>query len=171
MVTWTLNEKDGWYYSEDKIRRWKKREDGSVAEEMVPQGVTLTDQQFIKDCDVNEILAKIAKTKQMPTNFGVTGVYADFTEVQDYQESLHTVMRAQESFNELPAHIRQKFQNDPSQLISYLKDPANIQESVELGLRVRTNIPDPVVEQLAELNRNVLNNSKKKPIKEDDKES
>lgn len=170
MVQWTL-EKDGWYYSQDKVRRWKARPDGSIAEEMVPQGPTLTDQQFIKDCDVNEILSRIAKTNQMPANFGATGVYADFTEIQDLQESMHTVARAQEAFAELPANIRLKFQNDPNQLIQYLNDPANIKESVELGLRVRTNAPDPVVEQLSELNKNLTAQADKPKRKHEKTES
>lgn len=168
MVQWTLNKEDGWHYSQDGIRRWKKRDDGSVAEEMVPQGISLTDQQFIPDCDVNLILSRIAKTGQMPANFGATGVYGDFSEIQDYQESLHTIMRAKELFGDLPAQIRQKFQNDPQKLIDYLNDPANLKESVDLGLRVRTDAPDPVVEQLQALNENVKK-SAKKPIRQDEK--
>lgn len=151
MVNWELR-KDGWYYSEDGTKRWKKREDGSVAAESVPVGITMTDQQFIKDCDVNEILARILKTGQMPANFGVTGVYGDFSEIGDYQESLHVIMEADKKFMSLPVHIRQKFENDPQKLMDYLADPANIKESVDLGLRQRTDSPDPVLEHLAAIN-------------------
>lgn len=152
--------KDGWYYSQDGLQRWQKREDGTTNVESINEEPTLTQQQFKDDVDVNVILARIAKTNQMPPLNPITGTIGevDLTELPSYQEALNTIIAADNSFMELPAQMRLRFNNNPQQLMDYLNDPANIEESRTLGLRnpaPASPAPDPVLTELQKLNKNL----------------
>lgn len=102
---------------------------------------TLTQQQFKETTDVNNIVKQYAKTGELPIS-GKTGVYADMSEIPDYQEALHTVIQAQTAFDGLSSEIKDRFQYDPSRLIKFLQDSRNDDEAVKLGLKVKK--PDPI---------------------------
>lgn len=99
---------------------------------------TLTQQHFKKDCDINYILAKFNATGILET-MG-PGQYINLTESLDYREALHTIMEAQEAFNQIDAKARKEFDNDPSKFIEFLQIPENRKKAQELGF---IN-PDPV---------------------------
>lgn len=165
-------EKDGWTFSDDGLQMWKRRENGSMACESVPLGETETQQQFKDDCDANIILPRLAKEfgSDIPRFTTKTGVYGDFTEIGDYRQAVETVMKADSLFNDLPAQTRLKFDNDPHKLVEYLADPANMQESIDLGLRMRPE-SQPVnetVEQLKQLNENIKASTKSRKSKSDE---
>lgn len=101
-------------------------------------GESKTQQQFREECDINNIMAKYKKTGVVNHLNNTPPTYGDFSNVDDYQTSLHKIQNAHESFNQLPSHIRKKFSNDPANLVAYLSDKTNLEESYELGLRVRT---------------------------------
>lgn len=117
-----------------------KRADGSLdVQEWPAEGeVSLAVQSTKDQADVNKIVAKYRRTGTI-THLRNTqnGVYADLTQITNYQDCLNTIIRANESFMAMPAELRQKFDNDPSKLISYLQDEKNYEESMDLGLRVR----------------------------------
>ena len=58
----------------------------------------------------------------------------DFTAAPNYQESLNLMIEARESFMQLPAKIRSRFQNDPGQFVDFTSDPANSEELRKMGL-------------------------------------
>ena len=60
--------------------------------------------------------------------------YGDFTDVVDYETVLQRVITAQESFDSLPAKVRDRFKNDPANLIEFLNDESNRDEAIKLGL-------------------------------------
>lgn len=167
MHIWTLNTKDGYHYSQDKLQRWKKRADGSMEVESVPQGETLTQQQYKEDCDVNVIMEKFMKTGQMPQTVAPM-LEGDFSNLPSYQEALQTVIDANDMFMEIPAKIRLKFENDPQQLINYLADETNNEEAIKLGLKLpkQTPAPDPQLEALKQIQENTKPR-KPKPSPED----
>lgn len=109
---------------------------------------TLTQQQFKDSCDINLILDRYMKTGELPINHKV-GRYLDLSELPDYQGALDTVMRAEAAFMDLPAKLRERFQNDPSQLLNFLNNPQNNDEAIQLGLIEpktnpnQTNDPNP----------------------------
>lgn len=86
------------------------------------------------DCDVNNIMAKYRKTGVFPEVRPGQPVYADFSTTADYHTSLNQVIEAQEAFDLLPAHIRERMGNDPGALIDFVNDPANQEEGEQLGL-------------------------------------
>lgn len=108
-------------------------DDGRVKVSTINEEPSLTDQQWADEVDVNVIMARYSKTgvwNGRPNN----GQYADLTSITDYRTSLDKIMKAQEAFDQLDARIRNRFENDPAQLIDFLRDEKNKAEAQELGL-------------------------------------
>lgn len=104
----------------------------------------MTKQSFKDETDINNIMAKYKNTGLIDHISDFKGSYGDFTNVQEYQLSLNQVLAAQESFEQLPSGIRARFNNSPSALMSFLENPTNLDEAVELGLVNRpTPPPEP----------------------------
>jgi len=92
-----------------------------------------TKQSFRDECDINHILRQFNVTGQLPVG-SVQPQYGDFSGITDYQSALNAVMAAQESFLQLPAKVRAKFQNDPALFVEFASDEANKDEMKALGL-------------------------------------
>ena len=99
---------------------------------------SLTKQSFKDECDVNQVMKRFNKTGVLDHTNPRRPVYADVSNFTDYQTSVGIVLRAHESFENLPAEIRAKFENDPGKLLEFIDDPANAEEAIELGI-----IPNP----------------------------
>lgn len=98
---------------------------------------TMTQQQYKDQVNVNKIMEKYKQTGSIAhLRNSASGVYADLSQIPDYPTALMQVRQAQEAFEQIPSHIRMKFNNNPALLISYLKDPANYHEAVKYGLLV-----------------------------------
>ncbi|QXP08116.1 MAG: internal scaffolding protein [Arizlama microvirus] len=110
------------------------RSNGSKRVVYVNDEPSLTKQSFSQECDINVIMARFEKTGILSSENAQTPRYGDFSDVIDYDESLRVVMEADEAFMSLPAKVRARFENDPSQLIEFVRDPANVDEAVSLGL-------------------------------------
>lgn len=107
-------------------------------------GVSMTQQQFKAECDVNNILAKYKRTGMLSHIQKHQGNFGDFSSIEDYQTSLGKLMQAQQSFESLPSELRAKFENDPAQLISFLSDEKNNAEAVKLGLKIERKAPETI---------------------------
>ena len=101
---------------------------------MFPEGEGRTKQYFKEECDINTILKKYATTGVLPEMIKQNGVYGDFSQATDYQESLNQVMMANEQFAALPAAVRERFANDPVKFLEFAEDPKNGKEMVGMGL-------------------------------------
>jgi len=109
-----------------------------IITERVPVRVSIfeesrTQQHFKSQTNINSIMDRYKKTGILPTR-NDQPVFGDFSNVEDYQSSLNKLMIAQESFNQLPANIRKRFQNDPGQLIDFISKEENRDEAITLGL-------------------------------------
>jgi len=102
-----------------------------------------TKQEFKDECDINNIIKAYKITGQIAhiSANAAKGVYMDLPEPTDYQESLNIIRQAEQSFDSLPAKIRDRFKNDPTQFLDFLKDPKNRDEAMDLGLIDRPPIP------------------------------
>jgi len=92
-----------------------------------------TQQSFRDECDINTILERFNVTGQLPVG-SVQPQYGDFSGVTDYQSALNAVMAAQDSFLQLPAKVRAKFNNDPALFVDFASNEANKDEMKALGL-------------------------------------
>lgn len=97
------------------------------------EDATLAQQHFKEECDINTIMAKFAVTGLLPDN-PLSPQYGDFTGISDYHTALNQVIAAEDEFMSLPANIRARFENDPSQLIEFLDNAENAEEALKLGL-------------------------------------
>ena len=98
---------------------------------------TPTQQHAKAECDINNILKQYDRTGLITHINSAKAQYGDFTEVNEYQESLNRVMMAQEAFMELPSAIRKQFENDPGQFFEFATNPENQDAMVEMGLAER----------------------------------
>lgn len=98
---------------------------------------SVTQQQFKKQCDINHILKQYDKTGLITHVNEAKAFYGDYTEVNEYQESLNLVIRAQDNFMSLPSKIRNKFHNNPGEYLEFVSNPENQEEMYELGLAIR----------------------------------
>lgn len=105
---------------------------------------SLTEQHHKDDCDLNVVLTRYMKTGELPLNTR-TGVYADISDSPaDYADACRIIEHARDRFAQLPSSIRDRFNNDPLQLLQFLDDPANRAEAEKLGLvaTVPGDVPD-----------------------------
>jgi len=95
------------------------------------------------EVDINEIVRRFGITGKLPDNFEPPQ-YGDFTGISDYRAALQAVRDAAESFMEMPADLRARFNNDPAELIDFLADNANRAEAEKLGLVNASPAPVPL---------------------------
>lgn len=99
-----------------------------------PEGHGRTKQAFKAECDINQILARYDSTGLITHVNRMQAWYGDFTEVNEYQQAMNTVIKAQEMFGELPSRIRAQFDNDPGQFLEFASNPENLPELRKMGL-------------------------------------
>lgn len=102
----------------------------------------LTIQSDRDEADINKIVARFQKSGQLPpTLHGEPFTFSDVSEFGDLAESLIKVQEARDLFMSYPAELRERFDNDPVQLVEFLSHDENRKEAEDLGLVV----PKPVV--------------------------
>lgn len=69
-----------------------------------------------------------------PLSLRGPGTYADFTEMGDYMANMNKVVEAREMFESLPAKVRERFANNPANMIEFVMDSSNKEEAIKLGL-------------------------------------
>lgn len=97
---------------------------------------TKTKQEFKAESDINNILNRYSATGILPDTRRGDPLYIDTTapELSDFQLAHNLVVGTNERFASLPAKIRDRFANDPVQMLLFLNNDANREEAVTLGL-------------------------------------
>ena len=103
----------------------------SFAKHDFPDG--LTEQHHAESCDINVIVARAmldpeSLTPEQPPQYLDLSNYPDFETMQNHVAEAHSL------FEDLPADVRFKFNNKPSELLKFMSDPVNANEAIELGL-------------------------------------
>ena len=98
--------------------------------------VSLTVQADRDDADINKIVARYFKSGQLPPTLAGEPFYGDVSDLGDLQASRIKIQEANELFMSYPAEVRERFANDPVNLISFLADEGNRKEAEDLGLVV-----------------------------------
>ena len=96
--------------------------------------VSRTEQHHKDAVSVQNILKQYDKTGIVSHVSRAKAEYGDFTEVNEYQESLNRIIHANNAFEALPSSVRKKFSNDPGEFFEFATNPANLEELRELGL-------------------------------------
>lgn len=110
---------------------------------------SLTQQQFKEESDINNIIASVnaAGVVNNPLWAGSRQpLYGDFSFIQesDYMQAQNKLIEANTLFSELPAKVRQRFNNNPADLLHYLENNPDYEEMVNLGLVVKKELPSSV---------------------------
>lgn len=106
---------------------------------------SLTNTQFQDDVDLNIMLKRMGiDDHQLPNPVLDPAHYGDFTNVTEYREALDRVLSAEHAFEQLPASLRNRFDNDPIKLFEFVSDPKNDDEAVKIGLLKQ--MPAPIVQ-------------------------
>lgn len=106
-------------------------------------GQTKTKQGHKAETDINTIMAKFQKTGMIDFVNKHEPQYGDVTAI-DFQNSMESVAKAKEMFADLPSKVRDRFNNDPAELLDFLDDPDNREEAVLLGLVEPQKEPVPL---------------------------
>lgn len=93
------------------------------------------------DADINVILKRFGVTGQLPVP-NMEPFYGDFSQEVDYQTALNRVLEADTAFSRLPSEVRNRFSNDPLELIRFLDNEDNLEEARRMGL-LRPEEPAP----------------------------
>lgn len=115
--------------------------------QFTPTGLGRTKQSFKNECDINQIMARFLRTGVMDFTQKNEPRYGDCTG-WDFQAAMQVVAKAESMFAELPAELRDRFNNKPSEFLDFVNDRRNLEEARELGLlrpaeKVATPVPTP----------------------------
>lgn len=92
-----------------------------------------TKQSFKDECDINTIIQRFLRTGQLDLANKLEPRYGDCTGIE-FQSACQTVAAAKSLFAELPAALRNRFENEPAKFLDFVHDDRNIEEARELGL-------------------------------------
>lgn len=93
-----------------------------------------TDQSFRKEVNVNSIMAKYFKTRQIDLVKAGRGRYMDVSAIPDLMGAFDKVHRAEKAFSELPAVVRERLGNNPANMTDFVLDPKNEDLLREYGM-------------------------------------
>ena len=106
-------------------------------------GDSMTQQSHAAAADVRNIIKQYDRTGLIANvNKGVAQ-YGDYSEVNEYAEALNMVREANESFAQIPSHIREQSDNNAGLFFEFATDPKNEEKMIQMGL---AKAPDTVVE-------------------------
>lgn len=97
---------------------------------------SLAVQEGREEADINTIVKRFGLTGQFPVGL-ISPVYGDFSGLNSYHEAANAIAQANETFDELPAEIRNRFMNDPGQFVDFAVNPENRAELEKWGMVVR----------------------------------
>lgn len=126
---------------------YNNRTPKSVLKQVQP---SRTKQSHKYESDIHNQLMKFATREQLQmSQLAAKPIYGDFSKLPDFHEAQTMVARTKEYFVELPSHIRARFHNDPSEFVSFVGNPNNIDEAVKLGIMEK--MPEQVQQQIGNL--------------------
>lgn len=105
-------------------------------------GPSLTKQSHKEECDIHNILRQYQKTGIITHVQSARPTYEDLPDNIDYQDSLNTLMAANETFSALPAKVRDHFDNDPAKFLAAFYDSKQEDQLREFGL-LKAKPPEP----------------------------
>ncbi|WNK12819.1 MAG: internal scaffolding protein [Microvirus sp.] len=94
---------------------------------------SLAKQSFRDECDINKIVERFKVTGELPPVIRQP-TYGDFVNIVDFQTAMNAMLSAQQSFMQLDAKTRARFNNDPAAFVDFCSDDANRDEIRVMGL-------------------------------------
>lgn len=107
--------------------------------------VDRTQQHFKQECDINTLVERFGIGYSMPQGLRMPQ-YGDFSHISNFHEALNQIAAARETFDALPAYLRDRFHNDPGRFVDFAIDPKNVPELEKLGLIKSPEMPPRATE-------------------------
>lgn len=107
-------------------------------------GSSRTKQSFKDQVNINKIIKKHRRTGMLEHVNRKAPFYGDVSNLVGYAEALIKVKEAEELFNNMSADIRERFNNNPQEMVTFLEDKNNLKEAIELGMVLKQPEPEPV---------------------------
>lgn len=95
------------------------------------------------EADINKIIARLEKGANLARLNSKPPFYGDVSDLGGLDEAIMKVQKAEKMFMDIPANVRERFDNDPVKYVEFFQDPANIDEAIKLGLA----LPKPVIKE------------------------
>ncbi len=149
---------------------YKPGKNGARVKPVLICGPGKTKQSFSERADINHIVARYQRTGMLENVRENPGVFADVSLIEDYPGMIKKLRFAKESFEQLSVSLRNRFHNDPGELIAFVSDDGNRPEAIKLGIipkPAKSKAKDVVVPDAG----SVPVVASKKPVKKDSKES
>lgn len=108
------------------------------------EGQSLTKQSMKAECDINGIMKRFERTGLISHVVAREAYFANVSEVPDFAQAVAVVRDAENMFMSLPAKLRARFDNDAAKYVQFCGDPANYQEMMDLGLRDKPKVVEPL---------------------------
>lgn len=89
--------------------------------------------QFAEQCSTEHIVEKFLRGEPVATA-SKAAVYADLTQVPDFESLQDRLAVLNNWFNDLPSEVRSEYGNDPNKALEELTKPGSLEYAVELGL-------------------------------------
>lgn len=105
-----------------------------------------TQQHFKEGQDINNIVGRYDKRqfeRYLRSGVKFSEQIQDLSDLPDYEQMHQKVASATQAFENLPSVLRNRFQNEPQQLLNFIRDPKNYDEGVSLGLFQPKPTPPP----------------------------
>lgn len=94
----------------------------------------LVDQSHKNMCDINIIMERYRKTGMLPQFREKIPYFVDNTGIKSIEEAHELVNEANYLFEQIPSHIRKLMDNNPANLVDFIKNPENIDVCTKYGL-------------------------------------
>lgn len=108
-------------------------EEASTASGLKCEDKSLAQQHLADEVNINTIVRTFTRTGQLPQH-NLPPLAEDFNQVTSFQHAMDLVVEARESFQQMPAEVRNRFQNDPARFVDFCSDPENKEEMRKWGL-------------------------------------
>lgn len=108
-------------------------------------GPSQTQQQFKDDCDINAVLKKYgAHHDYVPEDVSIPVEYFRDLSIapRDLTEAMNLVQEANETFMDLPAHLRKAVNDDPRRLFELSQSEEGLKKLSELGFATPQEAPN-----------------------------
>lgn len=119
-----------------KVRHYFSRETNRAGAINFASSLDRTHQEFKDECDINSIMARFHATGVLPSPWKSPpqAIWGDLATVPDYFEAQQLLLKAKSAFASLSSKVRERFANDPANLLAFVQDDANMDEAISLGL-------------------------------------
>ena len=94
-------------------------------------GVSMTEQHHARSCDINTIMAKYQKTGVLEHLARYEPTFGDVSDL-DFKRAMDTVAAVKSEFHDLPAFVRDHFDQDEAAYLAAVSTPEGLQEIREL---------------------------------------